>query len=137
MSRLSPTNGAGPPVDAGALAAAKAAFEGRERGNVAELVFDSLIDSDDPPSDHYLRFEHARLTVQVQVSVEVDHTMLSVQVHPDLATRVALARPRRAGLVGQGDQGTVRFGPTGHGLVRVSVDGQSSADTVWTDWFWI
>src|ERR1700685_3270517 len=64
------------------VAQAKGAFRQRTEGEVASLVFDSLVDEDAPAPAHRLRFEHPVIQLDVYVSTTAEGSRLSVETHP-------------------------------------------------------
>ena len=119
------------------VAQAKALFSQKSQGDLAVLVFDSLLDCDDPPEDHRLRFDHSSMSVEVRVSVTSSDASLDGQVQPPLATAVEV-EAHMGGRVRIPDSSGGGFSVSGipHGLVRLHLVGGSSADPpIHTDWF--
>lgn len=104
-------------------------------GELAQLVFDSLVDAGSDPADHQLRFEHPKLSVWLEVGARPEGTEISGRVEPP-ADRVAL-HIRSAGLamVTGAPEGCFAFGRAPHGLVRLSVEWDGPPGLIWTDWF--
>jgi hypothetical protein len=86
-----------------------------------------------------LRFEHPNATIELQVSVSDDATL----VHGDFTetgdVRVVLhMRDHDQAVVSEVQEGGFDFGPLDHGLVRISVapyQPNGAGDHIWTDWF--
>ena len=118
------------------LASARAAFRQRARHEVATLVFDSMIDEGAPPEDHWLRFEHPSLGVDIHVTVADARRRLSCAFTPAVEGRAQLR------LDGSGEiladeivAGAAHFDRVPTGLVRVTVLGPGLERPVITDWF--
>lgn len=115
---------------------AKGAFSARVQGDLASLVFDSLIDGKGSPDDHVMRFEHSLATIEVHVSYAPQNTGIEGSVTGFRARRAALH-------LGDGDlamitdveSGRYGFQPVGHGLVKLSFEAEAGGPTMWTDWF--
>ena len=126
--------GEGPPPEV--VDRAKGVFSARAQGDLASLVFDSLIDGHGSPDNHVLRFEHTRASIEVHVSYASQNTGLEGVVEGFNARRAALH-------LGDGDLAMVtdvesgRFGfqPVGHGLVKLSFEDEANSPAIWTDWF--
>ena len=126
------------------LAAARRAFTANQLpdghrppdSQVAVAVFDSLLDGMAVPESHWLRFEHVTVAVNVHVARGPASSVLSGEVESTRAVRAAL-HLEGAGLamVADIEGGRFAFSPVGHGLVRLSIEENTSAPTVWTDWF--
>jgi hypothetical protein len=124
---------AGVPDDV--VAEARAAFRLRATGEVATLVFDSLVDEGAPPADHRLGFEHAAARIEVHVSVAADGTALSVTVTPACPERVELELENaEVSLVSDSPREAV-FAGVPHGLVRLWLTGSPTRPGIRTDWF--
>ncbi len=133
MTRSDPS---GPTVPEDVVAAAKAVFQSRDKApKLAPLVFDSLVDGTDEPSDHRLRFEHPDLKVDVTVRVTASEATVSGRVDPGSTPSPAV---QLGGAdhepVAQVHDGRFEFSSTGHGLVRL-VFGQADGEPIATDWF--
>jgi hypothetical protein len=103
---------------------------------VATLVFDSLVDEGAPPSDHWLRFEHRRVQVEVHVAAEADATTLTGSVAPAVAERVELQlEDVEVSLVSDAPGGRLQFEQVPHGLVRLWLIGVPETPAIRTDWF--
>ena len=61
---------------------AKAAFGRRRPGDIAVLVWDSLVDDDDAPEDHRLVFEHPDVQIEVRVRASAGSSDLEGRVKP-------------------------------------------------------
>ncbi len=117
-----------------AMAAAKAAFADRVGGELAVLVFDSLIDADAPAEDQHLRFEHPRLMVEARLSTR-DNT-ISGTVNPPSPVRAVLhLYGSELTFVSEIVDGSFEFHNVAHSLVRLSFEDPDGATVVWTDWF--
>jgi hypothetical protein len=117
------------------VARAKAAFGERQPGNLAILVFDSLVDDNDRPEAHRLRFEHPTLTVELRLSIVGDQVSMAGSVTPGASGRVSLRFEDDASLqLLERCKGSFAFGPVRHGLMRLcfQLEGDIS---VHTDWF--
>lgn len=99
-------------------------------------VFDSLLDGTAGPDNHWLRFEHAMLAVNVHVSRRETTTLLSGELEPAGSARIVLHLEEAAlAMVADVNEGRFSFTPVAHGLVRLSIEEQTAAPAVWTDWF--
>jgi hypothetical protein len=118
------------------LADAKAAFAHRGEGELAAVVFDSLVDEGAPATDHQLRFEHPHVLISVHVSARPDASDLDGRVDPSTTERVLLQ-------VGVGDLslvadvvgGAFSFHEVPHGVVRLHFEGPEDLPRIRTDWF--
>jgi hypothetical protein len=118
------------------VAEAKAAFAQRSEGELAPLVFDSLVDEGAPAMDHLLRFEHPQTHISVQVTAGQDASNLDGTVEPAPTERVRLQ-------VGVGDLflvadvvgGAFSFHDVPHGVIRLLLEGPEGSLLVRTDWF--
>ncbi|MDA8045737.1 MAG: hypothetical protein M0Z30_10955 [Actinomycetota bacterium] len=114
--------------------AAKEAFSKRSRGEVALLVYDSLVDADDPPEHHELRFEGDRLRFLVHVSVRPIDVALVGRLEPPAAGRFELVlEDADLSFVQDSSDGTFHFEPMAHGLVRLAFN--APGRQIQTDWF--
>jgi hypothetical protein len=115
---------------------AKTAFQDRRNGELAVLVFDSLLDEHDPPEDHRLRFEHRSLRIDLRVSVKGDGASIFGNLLPRMDSRVEL-QFEGGDLAFMSDScgGSFSFSPIGHGLTRLAVRCTDSNVLVRTDWF--
>jgi hypothetical protein len=129
------------------LAAARAAFAANQPraggpcsndGALAVQVFDSLLDGSAGPDDHWLRFEHATLGVDVQVAHRTTSTEIRGELSPAGPIRAAL-HLEGASLAMPADivDSRFSFNSVGHGLVRLSLESANAAPVVWTEWFQI
>ncbi len=117
--------------------AAKAVFSRRSNGDLMVLMHDSLVDEDHAPDRHVLRFEHRRLSVEVEVSVARINT--SLQGSTSVPTRgrfEVMVLSSKLVFIQDSDDGTFAFGPLGHGLVRITFEPVGAGRLV-TDWFLI
>jgi hypothetical protein len=131
----SPATGASGDVPDDLMREAKAAFGLRGHGDVAALMFDSLVDLDAPPEDHRLRFEHPATRIEVQVSAAPDAVSLHGRVSPAISGRTHLQlETGDVRLVADLRDGEFGFGPVGHGIIRLHVVSAGRPD-VRTDWF--
>lgn len=122
-------------VPEGVLDAAKAAFEHRLTEDLAVLVYDSLVDGDDPPEDHFLRFEHAGTAITVQVASGPTGVGLSGSVSPPASGSFEVAiEGSSLAFRQQSTDGSFTFDPIGHGLVRITFE-PAGAKPLSTDWF--
>jgi hypothetical protein len=115
---------------------AKAAFAQRGEGELAAIVFDSLVEEGAPAADHLLRFEHQETRISVQVTAAHDASNLDGTVEPATIERLRLQ-------LGVGDlflvadvvDGAFSFHAIPHGVIRLFLDGPEGQATVRTDWF--
>lgn len=115
--------------------AAKAAFDRRSGGDVAHLVYDSLVDADQPAEAHVLRFEHGRLRIEMEVSVtDTGSSLRGTAVPPSTGQFVLMVEGSELGFVQRSDDGSFAFGPLGHGIVRLVWE-RDGASNIQTDWF--
>jgi hypothetical protein len=115
---------------------ARATFDRRAPGELARLVFDSLLDEGAPPADHRLRFEHPALEIDVDVSVAAGSTTLTGTIRPSRPHRVKLQLERsEISPVIDADDGTFHFEDLPHGLVRLWLTGSPLTPAIRTDWF--
>ena len=118
------------------LTNAKAAFRHRRKGELAVLVFDSLLDEHDPPEDHLLRFEHRNLWIDLRVLVKGDEASIFGELVPRTDARVELLlEGDDVGFVSDSCAGSFSFSPIRHGLTRLSIRRPDSDVVVLTDWF--
>jgi hypothetical protein len=117
------------------VAQAKAAFADRYEGDLAVLVFDSLVDEGAPATDHLLRFDHPVTRIKLQVAAGPQESELSGYTEPPTGSRVQLD-------VGTGDLylaedvvgGAFTFHAVPHGLVRLHILGSDEDPGIRTDW---
>jgi hypothetical protein len=115
---------------------AKAAFRQHRDGEVAVLVFDSLLDAHDPPEDHRLRFEHRSLRIDLRVSVKGNEASIFGELLPSTDSRVELLfEGDDLAFTSESCGGSFSFSPIGHGLTRLSVRCRDNNVVVRTDWF--
>jgi hypothetical protein len=118
------------------VAEAKAAFAQRGEGELAALVFDSLVDEGASASDHVLRFEHQEIRISVQVTAAHDASNLDGTVDPATTDRFRLQ-------IGVSDlflvtdvvDGAFSFHEVPHGVIRLFLDRSEGQLPVRTDWF--
>lgn len=117
------------------IAQAKAAFAQRMAGELAQLVFDSVVDEGDSASDHHLRFEHRLFAVDIRVLSNQRASTLEGSLFPITSLNV--------GLQAEGEDVTIRqdvvdgkfvFSGITHGLVRLHLTGPETPN-IRTDWF--
>jgi hypothetical protein len=78
------------------------------------------------------------VAVNVHVSRGPTSSELSGEVESSGAVRAALHLEGAAlAMVAEIEDGRFAFNPVGHGLVRLSIENNTSAPPVWTDWFQI
>ena len=117
------------------VAQAKAAFANRYEGDLAVLVFDSLVDEGAPAKDHLLRFDHPVTRIRLHVAAGRQESELSGSTDPPTGRRVQLD-------VGTGDlyfveevvEGAFTFHAVPHGLVRLHILGSDEDPRIRTDW---
>lgn len=102
---------------------------------LAQLVFDSLVDADSPPENHYLRFDHPEIGVSLRVSVHPDGTRIVGRVMPVPRRVVLHIRTSDRALVAEAEEDRFDFPAVPHGLVRLSVERGPASPLIWTDWF--
>lgn len=115
---------------------ALSAFDGLRPREVAVLVFDSLVDATDDPGSHQLRFEHHRLSLEVDVSSSRLGTTVGARTSRlDVTAAVLHRRGADIAFVSPvGQDGRFVFDPIGHGLVRLSIEADDGP-MIWSDWF--
>jgi hypothetical protein len=114
---------------------AKAAFARRSRGQIAVLVWDSLVDDDQPGRDHKLQFEHPDLQIDVHIHATDHSSDLHGQVKPPDRPQVDLQSDEGKVLrTAQTFGGTFTFAEVPSGIVRLCIGGPATPD-VCTDWF--
>jgi hypothetical protein len=119
------------------LGTARSAFRRERVHEVATITFDSLIDADDPPEDHRLRFEHRLFMIEVRVLLEGGSVTISGVVDPPVVARALLHFEESSDVpfVSRILNGRFAFVPTLRGLNRLSFEGLGQPEDVWTDWF--
>jgi hypothetical protein len=131
----SPATGSSDDVPDDLVREAKAAFGLRGQGEIAVLVFDSLVDLDAPPEDHRLRFDHPSMQVEVQVASRPETVTLRGRVHPVMSGQVHLQLDTGdLRLVADLVAGEFALASVGHGLIRLHLVSPGRSD-VYTDWF--
>jgi hypothetical protein len=115
---------------------ASSAFDDARPRELAVLVFDSLVDATDDPGSHQLRFEHQRLSLEVDVSSSPLGTTVEARTsRPDVTAAVLHRRGADIAFVSLIDpDGRFVFEPIGHGLVRLSIEADDGP-AIWSDWF--
>jgi hypothetical protein len=123
-------------VPAEVVGEAKAAFNQRIVGEMAILVWDSMLDDGAPSWHHHLRFEHPRLWIEVSVSVLPECSSLHGVMHPAVPLHVELeSEGSDVRLVAEVTRHALRIESVPHGLVRLHLlDGQGIPG-VQTEWF--
>jgi hypothetical protein len=120
------------------LAHAKEAFGRRSEGQVAVLVFDSVMDGGDPAENYWLRFEHPLVRIELQISAGPYGSRLQGRLEPSIAIQVQLeldagSAPRCVAV----RHARFLFERLNHGVVRLSLLGTRTPPILHTDWFWI
>jgi hypothetical protein len=126
---------------------AKGLFAKRAKGELAELVFDSLVDGDDTAAGHDLRFEHPGLAIEIHVSAAPPRSHLTAYVTPAAVVRAelefaagesalpdAVSSPVGARSVDNAD-GVLTFSTLPHGVVRLRLIRAEPTAPIHTDWF--
>ena len=117
------------------IAQAKAAFAGRSRGQIAVLVWDSLVDEGAPAEDHRLSFEHPDLQIDVRILGRGDLAAIEGQVKPPAALHVELQAEQGVRISDTDVRGgAFAFDHIPSGVVRLSVQ-MSVSSEIHTDWF--
>jgi hypothetical protein len=118
------------------IARAKEAFGQRAEGQVATLVFDSLIDEGAPAEDHVLRFEHPAVQIELRVSARPSGSTLVGHLNRRTALRVQLQfTPPGLSLLSDVADDRFSFEEVGHGIVRLNLFNEAVEPIVRTDWF--
>jgi hypothetical protein len=123
-------------VPEGLVAQAKSAFVNRCEGDLAVLVFDSLIDEGAPAQNHLLRFEHPSTRIRLRVAAGLQESELSGSTDPPTGERAQLQ-------FGSSDiyledevvEGTFSFHAVPHGLMRLRILRRDDGALIRTDWF--
>ena len=118
------------------MAQAKAAFADRGEGDLAVLVFDSLVDEEAPAKDHLLRFDHPVTRIRLHVAAGPQESDLSGSTDPPLGNWVRLQ-------VGTGEdylseevvEGAFCFPAVPHGPIRLHFVPSDEGRMIRTDWF--
>jgi len=116
---------------------AKAAFAGRRGGELATLVFDSVLEDAAPSPDRRLRFGHPLVTIMLDISpvdgwcrlegrVAVAGGWTRVELHQELGG---------IGLVSEIDAGVFVFERLPRTLMCLELLGPDDLTPVRTDWF--
>jgi hypothetical protein len=120
------------------IAEAKAAFGQRVCGELAVLVWDSLVDEGAPSWHHHLRFEHPRLWIEVSASVVPGWCSLHGVMHPAFPTRIELhSEQGEPPLVAEVTRSAFRIERFRRGMVRLRLVGPGESPVVYTDWFYV
>jgi hypothetical protein len=115
---------------------AKAAFKQRALGDLAVLVWDSLIDEGASSWHHHLRFENPRTWIEVSVSVDTGRSSLHGVIHPAVPGQVQLQREQgEQPLVAEVTRSAFRIERVPRGVVRLRLVGTAGKPTACTDWF--
>jgi hypothetical protein len=118
------------------VAQVKSAFVNRCEGDLAVLVFDSLIDEGAPAQDHLLRFEHPLTRISLRVAAGLQESDLSGSTDPPTGERAQLQ-------FGGSDiylddevvEGAFSFHAVPHGLTRLRILRTDDGLVIRTDWF--
>jgi hypothetical protein len=124
------------PVPEPVVERAKSAFQHRAEGDLAPLVFDSLLDATGTEDEHRMRFEHPSGNIEVQVSMTGE--ACTVRGRSGLApARIELElEGSDVALVSETATGEFTFDSVPRGTKRIIVAGASAPTAVYTDWFW-
>jgi len=115
---------------------AKSVFRQRVRGEVAVLVWDSLLDEGAPTRHHHLRFEHPRLWIEVSVSLLPTHSSLRGVMPPAVPFRVELqSEATDVPLIAEVTRHAFRIQEVPRGLVRLHLLEPELTSAVSTEWF--
>jgi hypothetical protein len=115
---------------------AKAAFKQRALGDLAVLVWDSLLDEGASSWGHHLRFENPRTWIEVSVSVVTGWSSLHGVIHPAVPAQVQLQREQEdQPLVAEVTRSAFRIEKFPRGVVRLCLVGTDGKPTAFTDWF--
>jgi hypothetical protein len=117
------------------IAQAKAAFSQRDQGEIAVLVWDSLVDEGAPSWLHHLRFEHPRIWIEASVSVASGWSSLHGVIHPAVPNRVELHSEAEPPVVAEVTRSAFRIKRFPRGLVRLRLVETEGSPAVFTDWF--
>ena len=116
--------------------APKRLFGQRAEGQLAALVFDSLVDEGAPAEDHVLRFEHPSVQIELRVSVRDSGSTLVGQVNVREARRVQLQfTPPDGSVLAEVTDDYFSFEEVGHGIMRLNLFAEGPEPIVRTDWF--
>ncbi len=123
------------PVPAAVLAQAKAAFRRRLAGELATLVFDSVVDDVSSSAEHRLRFEHPHEQVEVLVLPTDGECNLRGRVEPAPVLVELELEGADVALVVEAPTGDFAFDRVPRGLKRMILVGPPGSEPVHTDWF--
>jgi hypothetical protein len=125
-------------VPSNVIAEAKAALGQRVSGELAGLVWDSLVDEGAPSWHHHLRFEHPSIWIEVSATVASGWSSLHGVMHPAVPNRIELhSAQREPPIVAEVIRSAFRIERFPRGLVRLSLVGPSETSVVYTDWFYV
>jgi hypothetical protein len=114
---------------------AKAAFGRRRPGDIAVLVWDSLVDDDDAPEDHRLVFEHPDVQIEVRVRASAGSSDLEGRVKPAGVLHVELQSDSEEVLYSaEAEAGAFKLKQAAPGVVRLALRG-AATPLIRTDWF--
>lgn len=115
---------------------AKAAFSRRAQGEVAVLVWDSLVDDQAPASDHRLRFQRPDVQIDLRILTGQDSSTIEGKVQPPGPAGVEL-QSDHGDVLRRGDvtDGTFTLERITPGVVRVCLQVSPPPTSVCTDWF--
>jgi hypothetical protein len=115
---------------------AKAAFRQPPRGELAALVWDSLIDEGEPGWHHHLGFEHPQMWIDVTVSVIFGLSTLRGVLYPAVPAHVELHRDETEySANSEVSDGAFSLERIPRGLVRLRIVRSQRAPVLYTDWF--
>jgi hypothetical protein len=115
---------------------AKAAFTRRRQGEVAVLVWDSMVDDRAPAADHQLRFEHADVRIELRILRTEKWSRVEGRVQPPGAPEVQLESDH-GDVLHRVDvtDGTFILEQVASAVVRLCLRNAPPATTICTDWF--
>jgi hypothetical protein len=125
------------------LQAAQDAFAWRDvDGDLAELVFDSLLDTDDAtlvrgsPDRRLISFRASGLTIDVEITIAAAGRAVLGQIMPPLRAAVEIRNPQGAVTVEADELGRFRSGPLRAGpmSLRLRLAADAPGSQVVTDW---
>jgi hypothetical protein len=131
------------PVPAGLLQAARDAFGWRDvDGDLAELVFDSLLDAGDAalvrgsPERRLISFQASGVGIDVEITIAAAGRALLGQIMPARRAAVEIRNPQGKVTVEADELGRFRSGPLPAGpmSLRLSLAADASGSPVVTDW---
>jgi hypothetical protein len=115
---------------------AKAVFDRRTTGEVAALVFDSLVDDEGTAGDHRMYFEHPLLQADLHLSASPAGTTITGRLHPTLAGRIEVEyEAGGSSIVESVVDGVLHLGLVPHGLIRLWLIDVPQRPAIRTDWF--